>query len=401
VPALPTQYARSRRGARARRAAVGSLLVVPALLVGAACSSDSTVSSSASTAPAAVKVTLTASGCDPASFNVAPGAVVFSVQNSSGSSGEFEILTSKPTIVGEVEKIPDDGADTLAVTLDTGTYDIVCGTGSKLTGALVVGDGKNQATGTTVDTAELDAAVADYTAYVSAQVADIVTQTKDLETAVAAGDLAGAKAVYGRSRLGYERVEPVAELFPEFDAKMDSRADDHPRAEADPDFTGWHRIEYELYSKGDTKAALPFATALAADAVNLQQELARITIDPSTMVNGAAGLIEEASATKITGEEDRYSQRSLLDLAANVEGSKKIVALLAPLLTKADPALLTLIQQDFSVFDTTLAPFATSNGGYTPYDQVSDADKAKFKAVLAQTSEDLAQIAGVLGLEVN
>ena len=55
------------------------------------------------------------------------------------------------------------------------------------------------------------------------------------------------------------------------------------------------------------------------------------------MVGGAAGLIEEVAASKISGEEDRYSHTDLWDFQANVEGSQKIVDLLRPQLQKANP----------------------------------------------------------------
>ncbi len=45
------------------------------------------------------------------------------------------------------------------------------------------------------------------------------------------------------------------------------------------------------------------------------------------MTNGAAGLIEEAAQTKITGEEERYSKTDLYTLQANVDGAHKIFVL--------------------------------------------------------------------------
>ncbi len=118
------------------------------------------------------------------------------------------------------------------------------------------------------------------------------------------------------------------------------------------------------------------------------------------MVSGAAGLIEEAAATKITGEEDRYSQLSLIDLAANAEGAEKIVELLTPLLETANPTLLASIDDDFTSFDTKLGAYRTGNEEYLPYDQLAEADRDKLKASLAALSEDLSQIPGALGIEV-
>ncbi len=65
------------------------------------------------------------------------------------------------------------------------------------------------------------------------------------------------------------------------------------------------------------------------------------------MVGGAAGLIEEVAASKISGEEDRYSHTDLWDFQANVEGSQKIVDLLRPQLQKPTPELLAKVDANF------------------------------------------------------
>lgn len=65
------------------------------------------------------------------------------------------------------------------------------------------------------------------------------------------------------------------------------------------------------------------------------------------MVGGAAGLIEEVAASKISGEEDRYSHTDLWDFRANVEGSQKIVDLLRPQLQKANSELLAKVDANF------------------------------------------------------
>ena len=39
------------------------------------------------------------------------------------------------------------------------------------------------------------------------------------------------------------------------------------------------------------------------------------------------------------------------------------------------------------------------NGGYVSYEQLTDADKDKMKATLAQLSENVSQVGGTLGLK--
>ena len=194
----------------------------------------------------------------------------------------------------------------------------------------------------------------------------------------------------------------MAELFPDSDAVIDSRADDYDRAEADPDFSGFHALEYGLWAQGTKDGATVDLNALAdrldSDVAALITSVQGIDIQPQVMTNGAGALIEEASQNKITGEEDRYSHTDLTTLAANVDGSEEIFDLLKQLITTANPQLATDLQASFDKVDAILAKYQQPDGSYTPYDQVPQADIDALKTALAQLSEELSQITGSLGL---
>ena len=49
-----------------------------------------------------------------------------------------------------------------------------------------------------------------------------------------------------------------------------------------------------------------YAEQLYTDVVDLQKRISELAFPPSKVVGGAAGLIEEVAASKISGEEDRY-----------------------------------------------------------------------------------------------
>ena len=70
-----------------------------------------------------------------------------------------------------------------------------------------------------------------------------------------------------------------------------------------------------------------------ADVNALHGRIAGLVFPPEVVVGGAAALMEEVAATKISGEEDRYSRTDLWDFQANSDGSKKIWELFSPLLT--------------------------------------------------------------------
>ena len=146
-------------------------------------------------------------------------------------------------------------------------------------------------------------------------------------------DLQAAQDAYAPSREPWERIEPIAGLVEQIDRKIDARVDDFAGVD-DPEFTGWHRLEYLLFEKNTTEGGAPFADQLDKDVADLKAQFPSVEVKPIDVSNGAAELIEEVSEGKITGEEDRYSKTDLWDFDANLQGSQDAVGKLKPALGK-------------------------------------------------------------------
>ncbi|SUE63399.1 iron uptake system protein EfeO [Roseomonas gilardii] len=240
--------------------------------------------------------------------------------------------------------------------------------------------------------------IAQYKIYVLGEVRQLVRQTRSFADAIKAGDLAKARSLYAPARVHYERIEPIAELFDDLDKSIDARADDHDEGERDAGFTGFHRLEYGLFAKNSTEGLMPFADKLVADVQELETRIRGLTTPPEKVVGGAAALIEEVAATKISGEEDRYSGTDLWDFNANVEGARKIVELLTPQLKKADPTLLSKVDANFERVEAILAKYRTKDGGFENYEKLTPADRNALQAPITTLAEDLSRLRGTLGL---
>jgi len=379
----------------------------------AACGSDDSDAADATTdstvAGSAAAVHLTDAGCSPATLTVTRaaggGSVSFEVTNDTDDRGEFEIISPAPEILAE-EFVDAGQSATYDVVLAAGSYEIICGLPSNARAALTVNgaDGETAAPASTVvDATALQQAAAAYQDFVAEQVHELQTQVQAFTDAVRAGNLDAAKSLYAPVRVPWEMIEPVAELFPDSDAVIDSRSDDFPQGEADPDFTGFHAIEYGLFAQGTINGAevdLPaLADRLDADIATLIGNVTGLTIAPQVMTNGAAALIEEAAQTKITGEEDRYSKTDLYTFDANVRGALEVFTLVEPLLRTVNADLADQITENFAAVNAALDPYRTTDG-FAPYDEVSTADQNTFKTTMASLSESLAQVTGSLGLVV-
>lgn len=250
-----------------------------------------------------------------------------------------------------------------------------------------------------VSPTDLAGPISDYKIWVGGEVDALQRDTRAFTDAVRAGDLAKAKALYAPARFHYEKIEPIAELFSDLDKAIDVRADDFAKKEADPDFRGFHRLEYGLFAKNSTVGLATFADGLDADVAELKTRIRGLTVPPEKVVGGGAVLIEEVAKTKISGEEDRYSRTDLWDFAANVEGAKKIHELLRPLTTGADAKLVARIDANFAKVDAVLAKYALPGGGWKAYDELSKKDRTGVRGPITALAEDLAKLRGTLGLD--
>jgi iron uptake system component EfeO len=187
----------------------------------------------------------------------------------------------------------------------------------------------------------------------------------------------------------------VAESFTtgkvNLDARIDARAGDVPARS----WTGFHVIERALFAGGDRTRLLATALGLHHDVAELHRLTKGLTYQPAELLNGAGGLLDEVSKSKITGEEERYSHIDLLDFSANVEGAEQAFANVRPGLDRVDPSLSDEIASRFRSIAALLDHYrdARAVGGFVPYEKLTDADKRKMSAAVLAVKEPLSTAA--------
>ncbi len=81
----------------------------------------------------------------------------------------------------------------------------------------------------------------------------------------------------------------------------------------------------------------PIADKLMADVEALDKRIADLTLPPEKVVGGAAALMEEVAATKISGEEAATATPTCGTSRRTPTAPKKIFELVEPLIQKQDP----------------------------------------------------------------
>lgn len=350
---------------------------------------------------AEITVTIHAHNCEPNELTVPAGHSAFRIVNSSERAVEWEILNGVMVLV-ERENIAPGLSVVINANLMPGDFTITCGLLSNPRGTLHV-----------TRTAESDASakakpsmkafigpLSEYRVYLSIQSSALIKAVAVLQTAIDAGDLSQAQAAYLPARAAYQRIAPAAQRVAELDNAIDARADYYEKREQDAGFSGFHRIEYALFDQRKVDGLAPVVQRLQTDITDLKQQLLAQSLAPEHLVGMITRNMHNLAEIRSNGEEERYSHADLNGFAANLEGTRKVIDLLRPLLVKTASDLLQRIDNAMAALDIQLKELS-SDGGNRPYDQVKPeqrqqiADKAK---VLAEALDGIDPALGLSGL---
>lgn len=239
--------------------------------------------------------------------------------------------------------------------------------------------------------------VADYMTVMGKQAAAAEHQLLLLQKALTAGDMAAARQAYIQAHYDYEVIRAAVVVFGHADRVINPHAGYFLSREQDPKFTGFHRIEYALFAQNDPVAAQAATADLLRNIADLKQRIAVETLPAAKLVQSADDSIELILSTKLAGDENRYSRSDLSDIAANIEGARRIVSGLAPLLSaKTNDTL----RKQFAGPDAVMARYLDTRGQYAVYEKLTPEDKQQLYADLTLLAESLAQLRAELKIDV-
>jgi iron uptake system component EfeO len=393
---------------RSTKTLVATGAAVAALALALAGCSTGGDTGSASGGAAKVKITLASNGsgdtCTIDQTSAAAGPVTFTVENESSTAITEVELLSDQRIIGEKENLaPGLKASSFTLTLGGGTYQVYCpGADKEMQDFTVTGKAAASPTGST--TAILKKGTDGYATYVAGVLSDMTTAVANLNTAVDSGDVAAAQKAYALARPFYEKVESDVDGFllpgtdPTDNAGNLDYLIDMRESNLDPavGWHGFHAIERDLWTTGITDQTKQYASELVTNVGKLADLAKGLTYKPEDLANGAADLLDEVQANKITGEEELYSHTDISDFAANVEGAQQAFAYLQPGLTKIDANLTKQVAAQFDKVNAQLNSYrdAAQPGGYKIYDDATKAaDATKLSQLVQSLQTPLSKIA--------
>jgi high-affinity iron transporter len=206
-----------------------------------------------------------------------------------------------------------------------------------------------------------------YRSYAAAKIQTLVTQVAALASAVDAGDSATAEADWLSAHetwLELGQDDGAYGAFGELGRQIDGTAAGLVGGQSSPKFTGFHKVELDLWARGDLAAARTDAAELAALVTTLSQ-LRLSAVLPATKLGltnwtlRPHEVLEDALRDSLTGDDDDGSHTDLDSIAADVSVTRYLLGLLAPLLRPRAPQLVGTARRELTDLDAV----ATSSAG--------------------------------------
>jgi iron uptake system EfeUOB component EfeO/EfeM len=229
--------------------------------------------------------------------------------------------------------------------------------------------------------------------------ADVAT----LAGAISAGDLAQAESDWLTAHLEWLDIgqdDGAYGCFGALGGEIDGTAAGLVGGTASPQFTGFHKIELDLWTDGNLGAA-------AADTATLQQLLKTLLAAPigTELPGTGAGIanwvlrphevLEDAVRDTLTGDDDYGSGTGLASITADVAAVRQMLGLLAPVL---DPLAPDLVARANGQLSAVLAAVDQTqiNGTWVAVSDLPTLARERVDAAVGAAAETLAPVPDLL-----
>jgi high-affinity iron transporter len=322
---------------------------------------------SASRRATIVPVSYDGASCAPGWSALKPGTYDFVLQDRGSNVIALTLLNSSDgTPVTAVTPVsPGARASIHAHLRAGGSYEWRCQTPSQPAAISVAiqipGGGTTSATDAPagITTAQLYQPLARYTRYVSATLAKVRGQLATLESRLGGGDLAGAESAWLAAHLSWLALgqdDGAYGAFGSLGNRIDGTAAGDVGTTSSPSFTGFHRVELEIWGRHDLSAARADTATLRklVGSINqrgLSQDLAQTTVALDSWVLRCHEILEDALRDTLSGNDDYGSHTGLAAIAADVTATREMLRVLAGLIEPRAPGLVQTATRQLAAID--------------------------------------------------
>jgi hypothetical protein len=242
-----------------------------------------------------------------------------------------------------------------------------------------------------------------YRNYVGQELATVQADVSALAAAVGAGNLAEAESDWLTAHLAWLDIgqdDGAYGCFGDLGGEIDGTAAGLVGGTSSPEFTGFHKIELDLWTDRNL-------TAAAADTATLEQlveslvAIPLVTELPATDA-GVAGwvlrpheILEDALRDTLTGNDDYGSGTGLASLTADVFAVRQLLGLLAPVLDPLAPNVIAGANEQLNAV-IAAADQTEINGTWVGVSDLPTLARERVDAAVGDALETLAPIPDLL-----
>jgi iron uptake system EfeUOB component EfeO/EfeM len=207
-----------------------------------------------------------------------------------------------------------------------------------------------------VQTGELGAPMQAYRTYVAGRLRNLQTQVATVVSSVAARDLGSSESAWLTARLTWLEIgqdDGAYGAFGELGREIDGTAAGLEGGTSSPAFTGFHKLELDLWTRDDMTAAATDAARLASliHKVGYRRLASELPTSQAGLVNWTLRgheILEDALRDSLSGDDDYGSGTDLASVTADVAATREVLSLLAPLIVPRAPHLVGTAQRQLT-----------------------------------------------------
>jgi iron uptake system EfeUOB component EfeO/EfeM len=375
------------------------LMITAALIVG----SDAPSSPARSRALSAVRLVsspavlvVTTRRCASGWVPRTAGRVVFRIADRTAHVGEIYLFNPYSGVTVAQAALDPATTSSISMVLKVGRYQWSCRLlGQPRLTSTVVTVGPAPVNGPAgpmvmipVTTQEMAGAITSYRAYVTQELNEDSSQVQLLGTAIATGQLATARSAWLTAHLTWHRMGGAFDAFGNLGLSIDGTADRLQDGVTSAQFTGFHKVEMDLWQNDNLMEAASDTATLLGDVKELAVQFRSVAIPATELPLRTHEILEDALRDELSGDDDYGSGTDMASVEADVDGTRELLSLLAPLLSQRAPGLDSTVTSELNTLDTALAATQV-NGQWVAVTAVPLAEREQVDGAIGGALETL------------
>jgi high-affinity iron transporter len=243
-----------------------------------------------------------------------------------------------------------------------------------------------------------------YTEYVEAQLGRLRPQLAALSSAIAAGNRSGAERAWSTAHLTWLAIgqdDGAYGAFGKLGNSIDGTADGDIGGIHSPNFTGFHKVELDLFRDHELAAARRDDTKLdslvnSINQTTLNQDLKLTPTSLDSWVLRTHEILEDALRDSLSQSDDYGSNTDLADVDADVTATRETLNLLSGLIEPRAPGLVKQGTAELNTIDTAVAAAHRPGSAWREPSQLSLRSRQQINAAVDAALETLAPVSELM-----